>query len=125
LNHLSLNGDAQSLDVLKEMLQLYAFSNHRSVQQQINGIQQMHCKRTTRRIGADAWRGFCQGTEVTLTFDRDLYVGSSAIVMASVLRHFLALHASVNSFVQVVAMRTQKEGEWKRWPPLAGEQEVM
>ena len=125
LNHLSLTSDAHGLSALKEMLQLYSFSNRPSVQQQINGIRQMQCKRTTRRIGPDAWRGFCQGTEVTLAFDRTLYVGNSALLLASVLRHFLAMHASVNSFVQVVATRTQQEGEWKRWSPLAGNQQVL
>ena len=125
LNHLSLSSDLKSLEALKEMLQLYSFGTRDTIQQQINGIRQMECKRITRLIGADAWRGFCQGTEVTLTFDRSVYVASSAVILASVLRHFLALHASVNSFVQVIAKESLKEGEWKRWPPLAGEQEVL
>jgi type VI secretion system protein ImpG len=125
LNHLSLTSDAKALDALKELLQLYSFGARETVQQQINGIRRMECTRTTRLIGADAWRGFCQGTEVTLTFDRSVYVASSAVILASVLRHFLALHASVNSFVQVIAKQSTQEGEWKRWAPLAGEQEVL
>ena len=124
LNHLSLT-DANAVDALREMLQLYSFGGGETIQQQINGIRQMECKRITRLVGADAWRGFCYGVEVTLTFDRAVYVGSSAIVLASVLRHFLALHASVNSFVQLAARQASQEGEWKRWEPLAGEQEVL
>jgi type VI secretion system protein ImpG len=106
-------------------LQLYCFSSRPGVQQQIDGIRQMDCRRITRRIGADAWRGFCQGTEVAFTFDREFYRDHSAILMASVLRHFLALYASVNSFVEVVAKQKQQSGEWKRWPHFAGEQEIL
>jgi type VI secretion system protein ImpG len=85
----------------------------------------MECRRVIRRVGPDAWRGFCQGTEVTLTFDESAYMGSSAFLLASVLQRFFALYASVNSFSQLVIRSTQREGEWKRWAPVAGEQPVL
>ncbi len=125
LNHLSLTCDPEGLAALKEMLQLYCFSSRPGVQQQIDGIRQMNCRRITRRMGDDAWRGFCQGTEVAFTFDREFYRDHSAILLASVLRRFLALYASVNSFVEVVAKQKQQPGVWKRWPQFAGEQEIL
>jgi type VI secretion system protein ImpG len=54
-----------------------------------------------------------------------LYAGGSAFLLATVLRHFLALYASVNSFTQLVARRVNREDEWKRWPPLAGHQALL
>jgi type VI secretion system protein ImpG len=78
-----------------------------------------------RRLGQEAWRGFCRGLEVTLVLDERAYVGGSAFIFATVLRHFLALYASVNSFTQVVLRSQQREGEWKRWPPLVGVQNLL
>lgn len=85
----------------------------------------MACRRISRRVGNEPWRGFCQGTEVTLTFDEGNYVGSGAFLLGAVLNRFLPLYASLNSFTQLVIRSRQREGEWKRWPPLAGLQEVI
>ncbi|HEV3041116.1 MAG TPA: type VI secretion system baseplate subunit TssF [Candidatus Angelobacter sp.] len=125
LNHLSLSGGKESLEPLREILRLYSFSDRPSTFQQVNGIVEMECRRVVRRVGGDAWRGFCQGTEVTLTFDENSYMGSGAFLLASVLQRFFSLYASVNSFSQLVIKSMQREGEWKRWPPMAGEQAVL
>ena len=71
-------------------------------------------------MGDAAWKGFCRGTEITRTFDETQYVGSSAFMLASVLNRFFALYASTNSFTQLVIQRDGREGEWKRWLPMAG-----
>ena len=62
---------------------------------------------------------------MTLTFDEDAYVGSSAFLLASVLDRFLALYASMNSFTQLVIESRQRHGVWKRWPPRVGEQILL
>jgi len=125
LNYLSLSGGADSLHALREILRLYSFSDQPSTHQQVQGIREMMCRRVTRRIGTEAWRGFCHGTEVTLVFDEKLYVGSGPFLMGAVLSRFLALYGSVNSFTQLVIKSQQREGEWKRWHPVAGTQELM
>ena len=125
LNHLSLSEGQDSLHALREILQLYSVADRPSIQQQIMGIRQMSCRSVVRRVGTEAWRGFCRGTEVTLRFDEDLYVGSSAVVFASVLNHFFALYASVNTFTQLIVTSQQREGIWKQWPPMAGRQTVL
>jgi type VI secretion system protein ImpG len=125
LNYLSLSGGGGSLEALREILRLYSFSDQPSTYQQVQGIREMTCRRVTRRIGKEPWRGFCQGTEVTLTFDESLYVGSGAFLLGSVLDRFLPLYASINSFTQVVIRSLQREGDWRRWPPRAGLQELL
>jgi type VI secretion system protein ImpG len=125
LNYLSLSGGTESLEALREILRLYSFSDRPSTFQQVNGIINMACERVVRRVGTDARRAFCQGTEVKLTFDESLYAGSGAFLLACVLQKFFALYASVNSFTQLVIESAQREGEWKRWPPMAGEQPVL
>ena len=132
LNYLSLSNGEESLKALREILMLYSFSDHiytyqhqASTYQQISGIREMSCRKVVRRVGADAWKGFCRGIEVTLTFDERLYVGSSAFLLASVLNHFFPLYASVNSFTHLIIKSYQREGIWKKWPPTAGEQIVL
>jgi len=126
LNYLSLSGGKEALEALREILRLYSFSDAPATHKQVQGIRQMSCRRVVRRVGHTDWRGFCSGTEITLEFDEDLYAGSGAFLLGAVLRQFFALYASVNSFTQLVMTRTaQREGEWKRWPPLAGYQPVI
>jgi len=125
LNYLSFSNDEDSLKALREILKLYSFSERAPVHHEIQGIRRMALKKVMHRVGRDAWRGFCRGTEVTLTFDEDAYVGGGAFLLASVLNRFLALYASINSFTQLVIRSQQREGEWKRWPSMAGEQMVL
>ena len=120
LNYLSLEGGEAGLRSLREILGLYCFSDAPSLQRQIQGIRAITPRKVVRRMGDEAWKGFCRGTEITLTFDEAQYVGSSAFLLASVLNRFFALYASTNSFTQLVIQRTGREGEWKRWLPMAG-----
>jgi type VI secretion system protein ImpG len=125
LNYLSLSGGDDGLKALREILKLYSFSERASTYQQISGIREMSARQVFRLIGSDAWRGFCRGTEITLTFDERLYVGSSAFLLAAVLNRFFPLYASVNSFTQLIIKSQQREGIWKKWQSVAGEQIVL
>lgn len=120
LNYLSLEGGEAGVRALQEILGLYCFSDAPSLQRQIQGIRGVSPRKVVRRMGDAAWKGFCRGTEITLTFDESQYVGSSAFLLASVLNRFFALYASTNSFTQLVIQRVGREGEWKRWLPMAG-----
>ena len=124
VNHLSLDGPA-GVAALREILRLYGAFGSPGSEQQADGLVGIHCKHVVRRAGVGEWRGMCRGTEVTLTFDETFFAGTRAFLLASVLRHFLALYASINSFTQTVARGTASDAEWKRWPPLTGEQTVL
>jgi type VI secretion system protein ImpG len=125
LNHLSLTGGQQSLDVLRELLRLHDFSPQRLGEQQLRGLVALDCRQVVRQQGTEAWRGLCRGLEVTLTFDEARFVGGSALLLGAVLSRFLGMYVAVDSFVQLVARSEQREGEWKRWPPMAGEQPLL
>jgi type VI secretion system protein ImpG len=124
LNYLSLNDRPESLDALREILRLYNVSGSPFIDRQIEGIREMHVRPVATRIGAEAWRGFCRGTLVTLVFDETQYVGASAFLFASVLHRFFALHAQLNTFSQLTMRSLQREQEWKSWSPLSGYQPV-
>ncbi len=126
LNFLSLSNSAASLEALREILRLYSFSDAPATHKQVQGIRRMSSRKVVRRVAHNDWRGFCQGTEITVELDEDLYAGSGAFLLGAVLQQFFALYTSINSFTQLVMIRTsQREGEWKRWPPQVGYQPVI
>jgi type VI secretion system protein ImpG len=125
LNYLSFSEVKDSLIALREILTLYTFSDSPAVRHQIHGIREMDVRRIVRPLTTDGWRAFCRGTEVTLTLEPSSYTGSSAFLLASVLNHFFALHASMNSFTQLVIRREGREEGWKTWPPMPGAKAVL
>ncbi|HYW69405.1 MAG TPA: type VI secretion system baseplate subunit TssF, partial [Pyrinomonadaceae bacterium] len=125
LNHLSLSDGKDSLSALQEILRLYASPDNHVHQQLIDGIAEMTCRPVVRHMGAEAWRGFCRGTEITLTLDEDKYEGSGAFLFACVLNSFFASYAAMNSFTQLALKSKQREGIWKPWRPMTGEQIVL
>ena len=118
INHLPMGGGRQGLESLKEVLAIYDSPQKSTML--IRGIADMEVGRTISRIGEDAWRGFCIGQGITFTFDEDYFVGSSALMLAAVLNRFLPQYASINSFTQVGVKSYQKNGIWKKWPPMIG-----
>lgn len=125
LNYLSFESGESALQGLREILKLYAVAESPQAYRQIEGIREMALEPVTERVGRDAWRGFCRGTQVTLTFDESYYVGGSAFLLGSVLNRFFALYASINSFTRLAIRSQQREGIWKKWPSMAGEQKVL
>lgn len=124
LNHLSLFGP-DGARALREILRLYAPYGNDSAHAAIEGVHDLRCRRVVARVGGDAWRGFCRGTEVQVVLDEDSYPDRGGFLLATVLDRFFALYATVNSFTQTVLRSRQREEEWQRWPPMAGSRPVL
>jgi type VI secretion system protein ImpG len=132
LNHLSISDPREGSEALQEILRLYDFSDPEAGQQLadvtrqlIEGITAVGSRRVVGRTGAPTSSGFCRGVEVTIEFDERNYVGTGVFLFASVLERFLGLYASINSFSQLVAKSRQRENELKKWPPRAGERQLV
>jgi type VI secretion system protein ImpG len=125
LNRLSLGGGDAGLAALREILCLYAAYDDATVRGQLAGLAGLSARNVVRRIGPEAWRGFCRGTEIRLELDEERFVGSHPFVLASVLNRFFGLYAAVNSFTQLVLTSRQRHGVWKTWEPLAGDRVVL
>ena len=130
LNHLSFSS-ANSKNALCEILRLYDFSDSRSAQhlaavnrQWIEGIASVTSRRVTRRLGDSMDGGICRGIEITIDLDDEKF-GASALLFSSVLERFLALYASINSFVELVVTVGGEAAVLKRWPPRAGEMPLI
>jgi type VI secretion system protein ImpG len=132
ISHLSLNylslveqEGGSGPEALREILMLYDFADSAATRRQIAGIRQVKARRVFRTVGSLLGASFVRGVQVELEFDEQQYVGSGVFLLATVLERFLALYASMNSFVQLVAVTQQREGVLKRWPPRAGEQVLI
>lgn len=119
ISHLSLNylsllaEDGQGL---KELLKLYDIHDSPVTRQQIEGIEALTFSHETMRLG----RAFCRGVEVTVTFNENKFVGSSAYLFGCVLERFLAQYVSINAFTRLVVKSTQRTGVMKAWPARNG-----
>jgi type VI secretion system protein ImpG len=122
LNHLSIvsGGDNHDPEALREILMLYDFMDSAATRKQISGMTRIDTRVVVRQMGSRIGAGFVRGTETTLEFDENQYVGGGVFLFASVIERFLALYASMNSFSQLVAKIKQREGYLKRWSPRAG-----
>ena len=121
LNHLSIV--EKGSEALQEILRLYDFSDDPAIRRQIAGLIGVNSRSCISRVTSDTGVTFCRGTDVTLEFDEDQYVGTGVFLLACVLQKFLGLYSAVNSFSRVTA-KTRK-GTLKQWPPLAGEQILL
>jgi type VI secretion system protein ImpG len=110
--------------VLREILLLYCPTDDATIPRRISGLKHLATRRVVRHIGADAWRGFCRGTEITLEFDETEFAGASAWLLGAVLSRFFGLYTAVNTFTELVMKSRQREKAW-RWPALTGQQIVL
>ena len=116
---------SQALDSLREILKLYEFADTPVTRQRIEGLVGLRSKKVLRRVREGGATGFARGIEVELEFDEEKYTGGGVFLFASVLERFLGLYTSLNSFTQTVARVRQRGGVFKRWPPRAGEIQVL
>lgn len=120
MNHLSLT--SQNGEGLKEVLKLYLEARDHKLVDAVDNVEQ---NIITRRLTTDAWRGFIQGIEVIITLDQKNLEGYSPLIFGGVIRQFLALYASINSFVELKLKWKQTGEVWKEWPPISGRQQLL
>lgn len=131
LNHLSISDAAEGREALREILRLYDFTDPTvdpqhaaAVRQVIEGVSGVSTRRVVGRVPG-VGGGFCRGVEVTVEFDTAKYADTGVYLFAAVLERFFGLYASINSFSQMVARSRHGEGVQRRWPPRAGEQQLI
>ncbi len=122
LNHLSLlpPDSSGTPEALREILLLYDFLDSSVTRKQILGITRAHTQRVLRRVQFATGSALVRGVSTTLEFDEHQFIGSGLYLFASVLERFLGLYVSINSFNELVARSSQREGIIKRWPARTG-----
>ncbi len=120
LGHLSLAGGAAGADALKEVLRLYDMRDSPETRAMIDGLLGVTSKPGAARVPGGRGGSFCRGIDVTLEFDARVWQASGLYLLAAVLDRFLALHATVNSFVRTRAVLRGRGGVTASWPARAG-----
>lgn len=120
LNHLSIVGGAEAATALKEMLRLYDRRDSAETRAAIDGLIAVSAKPDVARLPGARAGSFCRGLAVTIEFDERTWQGSGLFLLAAVLDRFLALHATVNSFVRTSASLRGRTGLAASWPRRAG-----
>ena len=108
---------------LQELLLLYDLSKNPTVRKQISGISSVTSSSSVTRVHSHTGITFCRGTDVTIEFDEQQYVGTGIVLLSSVLNQFFGLYSAINSFSRLTVKT--KKGVVKRWPPLLGEQILL
>jgi type VI secretion system protein ImpG len=119
LTHLSLVEDGR--DALQQILRLYDFTDSPFAQKMIEGITDLKSRPHFAPIVAENGVTFARGTRVELELDEEQFVGGGVYLFASVIEHFLALYATLNSFTQLTARTRQRKEVIREWPPRAGQ----
>lgn len=125
LNHLSITDGQDGATAMREILQLYDFSDDPQSRSMIDGIVDIRSERVTRRIPGDAQGGFCRGTRVVIEFEPERYPQNNLYLFASVLNRFLGLYCSINSFTQVVARQRGRTRDYAGWDARAGDRVLL
>ncbi|HQT63783.1 MAG: type VI secretion system protein ImpG [Acidocella sp. 20-57-95] len=125
LGHLSVTGGAEGAEALKEVMRLYDMRDTAETRAALEGLVSVTAAPGTARVPNSRLGAFCRGLDVTLEFEPRAFQGAGLYLLASVLERFLALHATVNSFVRTtVKLRGRVDPEVK-FPARAGARTLL
>jgi type VI secretion system protein ImpG len=119
LGHLSVVGGSEGAAALREVLRLYDLRDSPETRDAIAALLGVSAAPGTARVPGRAG-AFCRGLDVTLEFDPSTWQSGGLYLLAAVLDRFLALHATVNSFVRTGAVLRGRSGRAASWPARAG-----
>lgn len=120
LSHLSVVGGDDGAAALREVLRLYDLRDLQETRIAVAALVGVTASPSAARVPGSRLGAFCRGLDVTLEFDPQAWQTSGLYGLAAVLDRFLALHATVNSFVRTSVVLRGRPGRVAAWPPRAG-----
>lgn len=120
-NYLSLQDNAAGgAAMLREILQLYCSPDDVSALGQIDGLLNIATKQVVRRLPIPGPITHGQGIEIEMLCDEASFEGGGAFLFGSILEHFFARYAAINSFT-TTSLKTVKRGHVHSWPVRIGD----
>jgi type VI secretion system protein ImpG len=121
LNHLALAGEdpQRAAAALRGVLRLYGPEQDPAWRKQVEGVVALRATPVTRRLPYRGPLAFGLGVQVEVEVDELAYQGASAFVLGSVLDHYFARQAAINTFTETVLYSTTR-GVLARWPARIG-----
>jgi type VI secretion system protein ImpG len=120
LGHLSVVGGGAGAAALREVLRLYDLRDSAESRAAIDALIAVSAAPGTSRVPGARAGAFCRGLDVVLEFEPRPWQDGGLYLLAAVLDRFLALHATVNSFVRTTAVLRGLSGRAAVWPARAG-----
>jgi type VI secretion system protein ImpG len=120
LGHLSVVGGVEAAVALREVLRLYDLKGSAETRAAIDALVGVSAAPGAARVPGARVGAFCRGLDVTLEFEQRPWQDAGLYLLAAVLDRFLALHATVNSFVRTAAVLRGRNGQVAAWPARAG-----
>lgn len=121
LNHLALAGEdpQRAAAALRSVLRLYGPEQDPAWRRQIEGLVALRTTPVTRRLPHRGPLVFGLGVQVEMEVDDLAFQGTSAFLLGSVLDHYFARQAAINTFTECVLNSTTR-GVLARWPARIG-----
>jgi type VI secretion system protein ImpG len=105
--------------MLRAMLRLYGPPQDHLWLKQVEGIVALRTQPVVRRLRHPGPLVFGRGIQVQLEVDELAFQGASAYALTSVLEHYFARQAAVNTFTETTLVSTSR-GLVGRWPARVG-----
>lgn len=125
LNHLSFSGGRSGATALQTVLELYDVEKSRESRTLRNRLIEVNASADVARTRVAGHQLLCSGTAVQLTIKDERLAGNGSYLLCAAIERFLALSASINSFVRVSARLDHDSQPWKVWAPRVGERELL
>lgn len=122
LNPLSIVSGGE--DALRELLNLYDFSEDSVHKRQIGGIKKISSRPIVTPVTSEHGLNFASGIHVDMELDEE-QVGTKSFLLASMLERFFGLYSAINSFSELRVTTPQRKGLLKEWAPRSGEQMIL
>jgi type VI secretion system protein ImpG len=125
LGHLSVVGGQAGAGALREVMRLYDLRGSDETRAAIEALLSVTSAPGVARVPGARAGAFCRGLDVTLEWDAKAWNTGGLFLLATVLERFLALHATVNSFVRTRSVLRGRPGFAAAGPPRAGAQVLL
>lgn len=121
-SHITINHFASpdAAKLLKELLQLYDFRQSPQSKVLIEAITAVEIERSSARVVQSGRVGFCHGSDVNVEFASADITGTNLFFFGSVLAHFFAQYATINSFTRLTVKVAGELTPLHRWPVMVG-----
>ena len=125
LNYLSLVGNKNPAEQLREMLRLYDHGDSPTLRARINVVDSVKANIISLPMSVDGRPVICRGVNIEVMFDSSLLDNGSALLLGDMLKEFLSTYVNLNSFVRLSIRIKGRDGIYHRWEPVVGRRPVI
>jgi len=125
LGHLSVTGGPAGAVALREVLRLYDLRDTAETRAACEALLAINATPGTARVPGSRLGAYCRGLDVELEFEPRAFASAGLYSLSAVLERFLALHASVNSFVRTTVKLRGRTDPEARFPARSGTRALL